>query len=350
MDDHLPGIARLPDIAVRGRRVLVRTDFNTPLVAGRVLDDQRILAGIPTLRWLRAQGASVTVATHLGNPSGPQPELDTGVLRPIVDRLIDGVELLPNLRFDPREEANDPAFAAELADRHDLYVNDAFSVAHRRHASVVGVPAILPSAAGFALVDEVTSLSRFRTLASGPRVLLIGGAKIADKLTLARMLAGQFDEMLVGGLTAVALRAAHRGDEIRLPPADLGAVRAFADSDVPVRLPTDFVHDADGRIADIGPSTVATFGAVLESAGSVLWSGPVGRFEIDEFASGTREVALAIGRSSGRSVAGGGHTAAALRTLGLTDRLDHVSTAGGALLAFMRDGDLPALRALRRSA
>ena len=374
---RLPLLEDLPPLD--GRRVLVRADFNVPLDrsadgGARITDDLRIRAALPTLRWLQEQGASVTACTHLGRPKGaPDPKYSLDPVRARLAELAPGVELLENLRFDPGEEGDDPAFVARLVAGMDAYVDDAFGACHRAHASIVGPPRTLPSAAGRLLAREVEVLGGLRDAPARPFVAILGGAKVSDKLGVIEALLDVADTVIVGGgmcftflaaqgnptgaslleqdqvATCRALLDAH-GDRIVLPhditalgpggkigePAAGGEVRQVG-AGVP-----------DGWMGlDIGPGTAGAFIDVIEGARTILWNGPMGVFEDPRFAAGTRAVAEAVAGARAFSVVGGGDSAAAVAELGLAADIDHVSTGGGASLELLELGDLPGLAALR---
>jgi phosphoglycerate kinase len=374
----LPLLEDLPDI--EGRRVLVRVDFNVPLhidIDGKatVADDFRIQAALPTLRWLADQGAEVVACSHLGRPAATRdPRWEMDPVRERLTALCPGIQLGENLRFSPGEKANDPAFVASLIDGFDAYVNEAFGVAHRRHASIVGPPQFLPSAAGLRLAREVEVLTEILVHPARPFVAVVGGAKVADKMEVLRALATKVDTLIVGGGMAFTFLAA-MGQRVGSSLLDLEHIedcRALLDSGLDIRLPTDIralepggtfgplagdqggvkviEHDLpDGWTGlDIGPESASAFAEVVRHAGTVLWNGPLGAFEDPRFAAGTSEVALAVAQSEGFSVVGGGDSARALEELRLCQQVDFLSTGGGASLAFIeRGGDLPALEALR---
>ena len=392
----LPGLDRLE---VEGRRVLVRCDLNVPLRDGAVVDDLRIRASLPTLEELLSRGARLAVCSHLGRPKGEvRPELS---LAPVGEALAaslgrpvrlaadvagddaraacasdEEVVLLENLRFEPGEEANDPDFARALASLAQAYVNDAFGASHRAHASVVGAPRLLPCAAGLLLADEVTKLGRLLEGPERPFVAVLGGAKVSDKLGVIDNLLERVDALLVGGAMAFTLLVA-RGRPVgrslveQERVAEVAAVLARADElGVEILLPTDVVaadspeegaahavvclEDIGERMGvDIGPETAARFEAALGRARTVLWNGPMGIFEIDDYAAGTRAVAEAIARATragAYTVAGGGDSAAALRRFGLEDAVSHLSTGGGASLEMLEGKELPGVAALRAGA
>ena len=374
--DGLPLLGDLPDLD--GASVLVRVDFNVPLrpCVGEpsvVTDDFRIRAALPTLEYLLAQGASVTACTHLGRPAGaPDARYDLGPVREELARLAPQVELMENLRFDAGEEQNDPAFVDKLVNGHDAYVNDAFGVSHRKHASVVGPPARLPSAAGFLLQREIEALGGLLGAPARPFVAVVGGAKVADKLGVLKALLHRVDVLVVGGGMAFTFLAA-AGHDVGGSMIDRDRIddcAALLRSGKRILLPTDIVAlepDADfgcncseGEVRvvgknvpagwsglDIGPATVASYAATIGTAATVLWNGPMGVFEDSRFAAGTAGVARAMAGCAGFTVVGGGDSAAAVDELGLDDQIDFISTGGGASLELLEYGDLPGLAALR---
>jgi phosphoglycerate kinase len=380
--DPLAGLPLLEDLPpLDGRRVLVRVDFNVPLetdAAGAtvVADDFRIRTALPTLLWLQDHGAEVTACSHLGRPAdGPDPRWAMDPVRARLAELGPGVALTENLRFSPGEQANDPAFVRALVDGHDAYVDEAFAVAHRSHASVVGPPRHLPSAAGRRLEREVSVLGGLISGAVGPFVAVVGGAKVADKIGVLRALAPKVDTLIVGGAMAFSFLAAlgHRVGSSLVDPERLADCRQLLESGVRLLLPEDAVAlapgatfaDGSGRPGtgttavmgrdlpegwtglDIGPASARTFAAALAGAGTVLWNGPMGAFEDERFAAGTRALAAAVAECRGFTVVGGGDSASALDHLGLADGVDFISTGGGATLRFIEHGDLPGLAALR---
>jgi phosphoglycerate kinase len=376
----LPLLEDLPD--VDGRRVLVRTDFNVPLTLdpdGRttVADDFRIRTALPTITWLLDHGATVTACSHLGRPDGaPDPRWVMAPVRERLSQLCPGVALMENLRFSPGEKANDPAFVTSLVEGFDSYVDEAFGVAHRRHASVVGPPTRLPSAAGRRLALEVEVLGQLLDDPVRPFVAVVGGAKVADKLGVLEALAGRVDVLVVGGAMAYTFLAA-LGHEVGASTVDIDRLedcRRLLVSGVTILLPVDTVALEPGgtygsetglaslrgdtkvvgrdlsdgwRGLDIGPETAEIFAEAIATAGTVLWNGPLGVAEDDRFAAGTRRVAEAIAACPGFTVVGGGDSARVLEDLGLVDRVDFLSTGGGASLELVECGDLPGLAALR---
>jgi phosphoglycerate kinase len=379
--DPLRGIPLLTDLPdVEGKRVLVRVDFNVPLHLGvrglaTVADDFRIAAALPTLRRLQDLGAEVVAASHLGRPAGERdPRWEMGPVRERLATLCPGVGLTDNLRFDSGEKANDPAFVQRLIEGFDCYVDEAFGAAHRTDASIVGPPQFLPSAAGLRFAREVEVLGGILEDPARPFVAVVGGAKVADKIEVLKVLAGKVDTLVVGGGMAYTFMAA-RGQQVGSSLLDESHVedcRALLASGADIRLPTDTRalepgatvgpdHGARGSVKviegdlpdgwtglDIGPDTAAAFAEVVMGAGTVLWNGPLGAFEDRRFAAGTRVVAQAVAECPGFSVVGGGDSASALEELGLADQVGYLSTGGGASLAFIQsEGHLPGIDALR---
>lgn len=384
LEKGLPLLEDLGDVA--GKSVLVRLDLNVPLRTGPdgervVADDFRIRAAFPTLEWLGSRGAAVTACTHLGRPDGaPDPRYSVAPVRERLAELAPGVELLENLRFSPGEKADDPEFVRSLVAGRDLYVNDAFGVCHRADASVVGPPRLLPSAAGRLVAREVHELGRLLEGPERPFVVVVGGAKVSDKLGLLGRLAELADRVLVGGGMAFTFALA-RGAEIGASLADpehVEACREMLERYDNLVLPVDFVAAApgvelrtdgseprseEGEVAvvsggvpegwrgfDIGPETAERFRAEIAGAATVLWNGPMGVFEDPRFAAGTEAVAEAMAASPGHTVIGGGDSVAAVDRLGLAGAIDHISTGGGASLELLEHGDLPGLKALREAA
>jgi len=368
--DPATGIPRLEDLAetveLRGARVLVRTDFNVPIEDGEISDDLRIRAALPTLQWLLEQGAQPVCASHLGRPEGrPDDRFSMAPVRRRLEELVPGVELMENLRFHAGEVANDASFVDRLVDDVVAYVNDAFGASHRAHASIVGPPARLPSAMGRLLAREVEVLLGLRNSPRAPFVAVLGGAKVSDKLGVIEALLGRVDALVVGGgmcFTFLAAQGHGVGDSI-CERDQIDTCRRLLDGDKPIHLPSDLVGvDASGGRAsfganvpdgakgfDIGPGTAAAFADVVLDARTVFWNGPMGMFEDERFAAGTRTVAQAVADTKAFTVVGGGDSAAALAQFGLDDDVDHVSTGGGASLELLEHGDLPGLEALRKS-
>jgi phosphoglycerate kinase len=360
----LPLLEDLPPLD--GKHVLLRADFNVPLEDGRITDDFRIRAALPTIQWLQQHGATVTACTHLGRPKGaPDPKYSVEPVRARLAELAPGVELLENLRFDPGETGNDDAFVQQLIEGKDAYVDDAFGAAHRAHASIVGPPRFLPSAAGRLLAKEVEVISRLRDAPDRPFVAVLGGSKVSDKLGVIEALLERVDSLLVGGGMCFTFLAAlgHPVGDSLLEADQVDNARRLHGSGKIV-LPSDIVALApDGEEVrqlgrnvpdgwkglDIGPGSAAEFGDAIADARTIFWNGPMGMFEDDRFAAGTRAVAEAVADSRGFSVVGGGDSAAAVAQFGLADRIDHVSTGGGASLELLEQGDLPGLEALRKA-
>jgi phosphoglycerate kinase len=388
--------ASVRDADVAGKRILVRVDFNVPLDGGRVADDTRIRAALPTIELLRERGAALVLVSHLGRPKGKvDPELS---MRPVGERLselLDGVPvrqapsvvgedvetmaeglragdvlLLENVRFEPGETGNDPALAESLARLADLYVNDAFGAAHRAHASTAGVAEYLPGCAGLLLERELTELTRVVEDPQRPLVVVLGGAKVSDKVGVIDRFLEVADEILIGGamcfsffraqgiptgdslveeegvkLAAEALeRAKGSNCELRLP-VDLVLGQRF-DADTEVRE-SDGVEVPDGWMGlDIGPRSARAYTGAIAAAGTVLWNGPMGAFELEPFAAGTRTVAEAVAAAPGATVVGGGDSVAALQQFGLGDKVDWLSTGGGASLELLEGKKLPGVEAL----
>ena len=357
-----------------GRSVLVRADLNVPLSNGAIVDDLRIRAAIPTIKWLQEQGASVTACSHLGRPKGqPDPALVMEPVRVRLAELAPGVDVLENLRFNPGETANDPAFVVELSAGHDAYVNDAFGASHREHASVVGPPEHLPAAAGRLLAAEVEILSKLRERPSRPFVAVLGGAKVSDKLGVIEALLDVVDSLAIGGGMCFTFLAAqgHQVGSSLLEAEQVDTCRRLLESGAPIHLPSDItalgpggeignpaaggevrqlgVNIPEGWMGlDIGPGTAAEFADVIAEARTVFWNGPMGVFEDPRFEAGTRAVAAAVAGTAGYTVVGGGDSAAAVAQFDLADEIDHISTGGGASLELLELGDLPGLAALRK--
>ena len=362
---QLPQLEDLPDPS--GKRVLLRADFNVPISDGRIEDDHRIRAALPTIEWLQDHGAKVTACSHLGRPKGkPDPKYSLDPVRERLDELAPGVELLDNLRFDPGEEKNDPGFVDRLVEGKDLYVNDAFGAAHRAHASIVGPPSRLPSAAGRLLAKEVEVLGGLLREPKRPFVAVLGGAKVSDKLGVIDALLDKVDRLLIGGgmcFTFFVARGESVGESLleqeRVDDCRRLLERAgdkiILPTDVVALGPGDEVRTAGTRLPDgwkgldIGPGSAAEFADVVAGAGTVFWNGPMGMFEDDRFAAGTRTLAETVADAPGFTVVGGGDVVAAVDRFGAADRIDWVSTGGGASLEFLETGDLPGLEALRKA-
>ena len=363
---RVPVLEDLGDVA--GKRVLVRTDFNVPMhgpdEAPEISDDFRIRAALPTIEWLTSRGATVVCASHLGRPKGtPEAKYSMEPIRRRLAELAPGVELLENLRFNAGEEGNSPEFVANLVKGIDMYVNDAFGAAHRSHASIVGPPRSLPSAAGLLLEREVEILGSLRESPKRPFVAVLGGAKVSDKIGVIEALLRVVDSLVIGGgmcFTFLAAKGYPVGDSL-CELDQIATCKKLLENSKPIYLPEDINGlDASGQFAsygvrlpdgakglDIGPGTAGAFTDVIMDARTVFWNGPMGMFEDDRFAAGTRTVAEAMAATKAFTVVGGGDSAAALATFGLDDQIDHVSTGGGASLELLELGDLPGLAALR---
>jgi phosphoglycerate kinase len=387
--------ASVRDAEVAGRRVLVRVDFNVPLHEGQVADDTRIRAALPTIELLRERGAGVILVSHLGRPKGKvDPELS---MRPVAERLSEllGTEvrqapavigsevdtmaeglgpgdvlLLENVRFEPGETENDPKLAEALSSLADIYVNDAFGAAHRAHASTEGVAEHIPGYAGLLLEREVEELSRVVESPRKPLVVVLGGAKVTDKIGVIDRFMEVADRILIGGAMCFSFFRAQgiaTGDSlVEEEGVELAgeALERAKSSDCELALPIDLVlgerFDAgaerrqidgvevpDGWMGlDIGPRTAAAYAEAIRGAGTVLWNGPMGAFELEPFAAGTRTVAEAVAEAPGTTVVGGGDSVAALRQFGLADRVDWASTGGGASLELLEGKELPGIEAL----
>ena len=382
----------LDRLDVEGKRVLLRVDFNVPMEGGRIVDDSRIQQSLPTIRALLERGAAIIVVTHLGRPGGQvidglrvQPlatrlsellgidvGVAPGVVGPEVEQMAQALRpgqvlMLENVRFEPGEEANDPEFSARLARLADAYVNDAFGSAHRAHASTEGVAHLLPAAAGLLMQREVEFLTRVLTDPEPPLVAIVGGAKISTKIGVIENLLPRVSHLLVGGAMACTLlRAAgaevgsskveedqldtarrlvsEAGDKLLLP---VDAVVAAAFDAGAERREVDSRHIPRGwMMLDVGPRTVEAFSEVVAEAGTVVWNGPLGVYEMEPFRAGTEAVARAVAASKAISVIGGGDLAAAISMLGLAGSITHVSTGGGATLEFLEGKQLPGIKAL----
>ena len=341
-----PRSVREADVA--GKHVLVRADLNVPLEDGEVADDTRIRSSLPTLRWLLDHGArEVVVASHLGRPDGVDPDYS---IAPCAHRLRallpdERIRVLENTRFDERETANDPSFAAELAEGMDLFVNDAFGAAHRAHASTEAVAHILPPYAGLLMEAELENLGRLLGEVERPFVLIAGGAKVEDKLGVLRNLGGRADTVIVGGKMAEELREDNPLDfEVELP-TDVVAASAF-EEDAETRV-TAFDAVPEGWLGlDTGPDSRERFAELIAGARTIFWNGPMGVFEWPRFAEGTRAVAQAVAEADAYSVVGGGDSVRAINELDLADRVSWVSTGGGAALEFLEGKELPGVAAI----
>ncbi len=383
------------DIDVEGKRVLVRVDFNVPLEDGKVSDDTRIRFALPTIRYLIEHGAKVILMSHLGRPKGePDPKLS---LAPVSERLSEflgrpvrqlhhtvaecvtdavremkpgDVIILENLRFNPGEKENDPAFAKHLAELGDVYVNDAFGAAHRKHASVAGVPQHLPAVAGTLLEREVQTLSNLLENPLRPFVAVLGGSKVSDKIGVVNKLLEIVDALLIGGgmcFTFLKAKGLEIGQSLleedyieeagqMLEKADVNDTAFYLPSDIRVAAACEEgapvtvvdVEDIpkDEMGLDIGPVTAEIYAGVISQAETVFWNGPMGVFEMKPFETGTREIATAIARSGATSIVGGGDSDAALRKFGLEQDISFISTGGGASMKMLEGQELPGVAAL----
>jgi phosphoglycerate kinase len=391
-------VRTIQDLALNGKRVFIRVDFNVPIEHGTITDDTRIRAALPTIKHALEQRATVILASHLGRPKGkPKPEFS---LKPVAEHLASllvrpvvlatdcvgpeaaavvesnrgGVILLENLRFHPEEEKNDPEFARHLASLCDVYVNDAFGAAHRAHASTEGiVQFVKDAAAGFLLEAEVEYLGKALQSPERPFVAIMGGAKVSDKLEVIQNLLGRVDALLIGGAMAYTFfkakglpvgkslvedalldnardleaRAKARNVALELPVDHVVAERIAAG------VPTATLATGDPAIGDrlgldIGPKTVERYAKIIADAKTVVWNGPMGVFEIDEFAAGTIAIANAVAAVTGTTIIGGGDSVAAVTRAGVADRITHISTGGGASLEFLGGRTLPGVAALER--
>ena len=339
---HRPRSVR--DADVEGERVLVRVDFNVPLEGGRVADDTRIRAALPTIELLLERGASeVVLMSHLGRPKGEDPALAVEPVRARLREFLpdERVRLLENTRFDPRETENDPELARELAAHGDLYVNDAFGSAHRAHASTEGVAHLLPAYAGLLLERELEELGALLESPEQPFVAVLGGAKVADKIGVLESLGERADVVLIGGKMAEEVER-DAGYEL---PEDVVAAAAFeADADARVVAWDDLPEGWLGL--DIGPATRERFAARIAEARTVFWNGPMGVFEWPRFAEGTKVVAEAVAAADAHTVVGGGDSARAVEELGVAERIDWISTGGGASLELLEGKQLPGVLAI----
>jgi len=388
--------ASVRDAEVAGKRVLVRVDFNVPLDGGGVADDTRIRAALPTLELLRERGATLILVSHLGRPKG---EVDPALsMRPVGERLAEllgsvvhqapavigqdvetmaaglsaaDVLLLENVRFEPGETDNDPALASALAGLADLYVNDAFGAAHRAHASTEGVAHHLPGYAGLLLEREVTELTRVVESPQRPLVVVLGGAKVSDKIGVIDRFLAVADRILIGGAMCFSFFRAQgiqTGDSlVEEEGVKLAedALQKAGPSDCELMLPVDLVlgqsfdagterRESDGVEVpegwmglDVGPRTAGAYAEAIAAAGTVLWNGPMGAFELEPFAAGTRTVAEAVAAAAGTTVVGGGDSVAALQIFGLAEKVDWLSTGGGASLELLEGKKLPGVEALQ---
>ncbi|MBX3119644.1 MAG: phosphoglycerate kinase [Fimbriimonadaceae bacterium] len=379
------------DIDVKGKRVLVRCDFNVPLEGGLITDDRRITEALPTIKHLLDSGAAVILCSHLGRPKGVSPEFSLLPVAKCLSELLDQrVPLLPdcvgpeveeacralrfgeailleNVRFHPEEEQNAPAFAKQLASLADVYVNDAFGTAHRAHASTEGVAHILPGVAGFLIEKEVEYLGKALDSPKRPFVAIMGGAKVKDKIAVIESLLPKVDKLLIGGgmiFTFFKAQGFNIGNSLLDETSIDFAAELIKNHSDKIVLPVDVVIASelsptaqtrtvkvadipDGMIgADIGSDSQHLFATVVKMAGTVVWNGPMGVFEMEPFAAGTKAVAQALADSNAITIVGGGDSAAAIEKFGFADRVSHVSTGGGASLEFLEGKVLPGIAAL----
>jgi phosphoglycerate kinase len=338
---HKPRSVR--DADVGGKRVLVRSDLNVPLEGGKIADETRIQASLPTLEHLLGRDvAKLTVCSHLGRPKGEDPAFS---IEPVAERLAELVGderlyVLENTRFNPGETKNDPAFARELANENDVFVEDAFGSVHRAHASTVGVAELLPAYAGLLLKRELTELGRLLGDVERPFLLISGGAKVEDKLGVLKNLGGRADAVLVGGKMAEEIRADNPLPFAVVLPVDVVAASEFSESAETRVVPYALVPDGWLGL-DIGPETRALFAQHIAQARTIFWNGPMGVFEWPAFAAGTKSVAEAVATADAYSVVGGADSARALAELGLADNVSWLSTGGGAALEFLEGKELP---------
>ena len=391
----------IEDIDVRGKRVLVRVDFNVPQdETGKITDDRRIRAALPTIQYLINQGAKVILVSHLGRPKGKPEDREKFTLKPVAERLSellgkpvplapdcvgpevekmvqamkDGdVLLLENVRFHPEEEKNDPEFAKQLASLAEVYVNDAFGTAHRAHASTEGVTKYLPGVAGYLMQKEIEYLGGALANPKRPFIAVLGGAKVKDKIPVIENLVSKVDKLIIGGGMAYTFLKA-QGKEIGQSLLDADSLdfcrEMLAKAGDKILLPVDVVVadgnpfekgpdavqtkvvsvdaiPADWQGVDIGPETQKLFAEAVKGAGTVVWNGPMGIFEFEKFAVGTRAMAQALADSGAVTIVGGGDSAAAVEQLGFADKMTHISTGGGASLEFLEGKVLPGVAALQ---
>lgn len=362
------------------KRILVRSDLNVPITDGLIDDDLRIKESLRTLEWLAERKASVVVCSHLGRPNGQKDSKYS--IEPVREKLLDklpDLHVLENLRFNPGEELNDQAFIDYLVsgageEAFDGYVNDAFGASHRKHASIVGPPKTLPSAAGFLLQREVEIVQKVLDSPKRPFLMLLGGAKVSDKLALIEKMLDSVDEIIIGGgmcFTFLAASGIPVGDSL-VEKEMLETCRRLMDSGISIKLPLDFTAmNSNGQIGnpdieaevrqcggsipdgwmglDIGPGSAVEFSDAVFEAGTVLWNGPMGVFEDPRFSAGTETVARGMAETRAFTFVGGGDSAFAIKKFGFSDSIDHISTGGGATLELIEKGDLPGLMALRES-
>lgn len=386
----------LKDLDFKGKKTLVRVDFNVPLEDGKITDDTRIEAALPTIKYLIEEGARLILMSHLGRPKGKA--VDSLRMDPVAKRLADilgqevskvddcvgdevkkavgglqdgDVLLLENTRFHAEEKANDPEFAKELASIADVFVSDAFGAAHRAHASTVGVTEYIPSVAGFLMQRELNALGDVMENPENPFVAIMGGAKVSDKIGVIRNLMEKVDYLLVGGgIANTFLKASgyETGESlVEKDKLDLAKelLKEAEEKNVEIVLPIDVVvadkfdKNADSKVVDVdeipadwqsldsaGPETIAKYAEIIKNSRTVIWNGPLGVFEFDKFAKGTNAIAQALADSNAKTIIGGGDSAAAIKKAGLEDKMTHISTGGGASLMFFEGKPLPGVEAL----
>jgi phosphoglycerate kinase len=347
---------QLKNIDVKNKRVLVRCDFDVPLDNGKILNDFRIRKAIPTIKYLIDKGAKVTLMGHLGRPNGAEESLRMApVKKRVVELLGQEITVLENLRFNKGEEENSDEFAKELASLADIYVNDAFAVSHRNHASVTGITKYLPSFAGLLLESEVKILSE--AMNSSKLVAVIGGSKVETKIKVIQEFLEKADHVLIGGKIANAILAVKGMAPKSYLPKDIEEVKKINLTSTKLHLPVDVMATGgresalakvkeDEEMLDIGPETIKMFSKIIKTAKNIVWAGPLGYFEDPVYAKGTKEIGLAIVNSKAFKIAGGGDTISALSEFNLMDKFDHISTGGGAMLMFLGGEELPGLKVL----
>lgn len=387
----------IQDVDVKGKKVIVRVDFNVPLDQdGHITNDTRIKAALPTISYLREKGAIVILMSHLGRPKGQvKEELRLGIVADRLGQLIDckvlyakdcigpepealisgmqpgDVLLLENLRFYPEEEKNDRDFARKLASLAELYVNDAFGTAHRAHASTAGIAEFLPAVAGLLMQSEIGIMGKALENPERPFVAILGGAKVSDKMAVIENLMNKVDTLIIGGGMANTFLAAQGKDMAKslvetdkidlarclmkqaaekgkafILPSDLVAAEAFADDAKHQVVAADQIP-AGWMAMDIGPASIGSFGEVIKNAKTILWNGPMGVFEMPSFAKGTNEIARAVTEAQAVSIVGGGDSVAAVQNTGLAHKITHISTGGGATLEFLEGKELPGVAVLQ---
>lgn len=378
----------LNKVNVKNKKALVRADLNLSLENGKVMNDFRMKMIVPTIDYLINAGAKVILASHLGRPIGKDKKLSIEIIAPALAKILkrkvvfipdcigkdvkkmiketpqSQVILLENLRFYPEEEMNDLDFAEELASAADIYVNEAFSVCHRRHASVVAITEFLPASAGFLLAKEINVLTKAIENPDRPLVVIMGGAKAETKIRIVKRMLKKADKIILGGVLATIALKANSVNVGRSETFGVKIGNAFKADNPKIFLPQDVVVsdsedqenineakkvdkiDFNEKIFDIGPETVEAYNEIIERAKTIIWNGPMGLFEEERFANGTKRLARAIAASDAYSIVGGGDTIAALQKFKLLDRMNHISTGGGAMLAFIEGDEMPGIDAL----